>query len=125
MDLIIRNLEALQDYHTKGDKHPIEKLVIDLGQLSEMEQFTEIFEKACEKYKYVEKTCRNCKYHALEVYEEPCQRCIESYLALDKINPNWEPKEPTIEEATEHMQSEWDATGNDVRVFMNGRVIKK
>ena len=209
MDLIIRNLEALQDYHTKGDKHPIEKLVIDLGQLSEMEQFTEIFEKACEEYTEDNKkttehirVCANCKYCELDSTQEPCRSCwrsmknrpnwvhkeptleeakiksidecktckhwalnlgdepCHSCYVLDQdryepkepeigcdnckhrdqdLNgepciscwkshnnrPNWEPKEPTLKEATERMKSEWDATGNDVRVFMNERVIKR
>lgn len=34
-------------------------------------------------------------------------------------------KEPSLKEATEHMQSEFDATGKDVKIFMNGRVIKR
>lgn len=50
MDLIIKNLEKLQDYHTKEGKHPIERLVLDFDKLSEMEGFTKIFEKSCEKY---------------------------------------------------------------------------
>ena len=46
MDLIIKNLEKLQDYHTKEGKHPIEKLVLDFDKLSEMKDFTKIFEKS-------------------------------------------------------------------------------
>ena len=202
MDLIIKNLDALQNYQTKSGHKPIERVVLDFNKLSEMESFTQLFFNACEQYKeepktgnwgidandpnylrgglsifkcsncnkdsiycsdycpncgadmrrdedvlsnvakkYVEmgesflvpnedikkamkseKTCRNCKYHALEVYEEPCQRCIESYLALDEMNPNWELKEPTLKEVTEKMQSEWDATGEDVAYFMNHRI---
>lgn len=138
MDLIIKNLEALQDYHTKGDKHPIEKLVIDLEQLSEMEGFTEIFEKSCEKYAEVgesylvpnedirwrmnlERKCINCKYCELDSTQEPCRSCWK----LMENRPNWEPKEPTLKEATERMQSEFDATGKDVKIFMNERVIKE
>ena len=83
MDLIIKNLEKLQDYHTKEGKHPIEKLVLDFDKLSEMKDFTMIFEESCEKY-----------------------------------------KEPTLKEATERMMSEFDATGKDVKIFMNERVIK-
>lgn len=33
-----------------------------------------------------------------------------------------EPKEPTLKEATEHMQSEFDVTGKDVMIFMDHRV---
>jgi len=134
MDLIIKNLEKLQDYHTKGSKHPIEKLVIDLDKLSEMEAFTKIFEKSCEKYVEVGesylvpnedikkvseymKVCETCKYCFSDDREEPCHSCINSL----ELSPNWEPKEPTFKEATEHMQSEFDVTGKDVKVFMEGR----
>ena len=31
-------------------------------------------------------------------------------------------EEPTLKEATEHMQSEFDVTGKDVRIFMDHRI---
>lgn len=81
--------------------------------------------KILKKQWNLRKRCRTCKYYALKVYEEPCQSCIESHLALNEINPKLEPAEPTLKEATERMQSEFDATGKDVKIFMNGRVIKR
>ena len=177
MDLIIKNLEKLQDYHTKEGKHPIERLVLDFDKLSEMKDFTKIFEKSCEKYneteeglplcnrcKYqfveedkdpckscldsahrklnwepkepnlkevpnediiwrmsLERKCINCKYGELDSTQEPCKSCFESY----HNRLNWEPKEPNLKEVTERMQSEFDATGKDVKIFMNERVIKR
>lgn len=143
MDLIIKNLERLKDY-SNGNHKPIERVVVDFDKLT-TEDFTQLFFSACEKYndeteeehsscknckrlffdaceKYdkIEEgclLCRNCKHQFLEDYKDPCRAC----LASKEIRPNWEPKEPTLEEATEHMQSEFDATGNDVRVFMNER----
>ena len=138
MDLIIKNLEKLQDYHTKEGNHSIEKLVLDFDKLSEMKDFTKIFEKSCEKYvevgesylvpnedikKAMEsmKVCANCKHCELDSTQEPCRSCWRSM----ENRPNWEPAEPTLKEATEHMQSEFDATGKDVKIFMNERVIKR
>lgn len=125
MDLIIKNLEKLQDYHTKEGKHPIERLVLDFDKLSEMEGFTKIFEKSCEKYVDEAEAscslCRNCKHQFLEDYKEPCRSCWKSI----ENRPNWEPKEPNLKEVTERMQSEFDATGKDVKIFMNERVIKR
>ena len=122
MDLIIKNLEKLQDYHTKEGKHPIERLVLDFDKLSEMKDFTKIFEKSCEKYDEEDEgdcsLCSKCKHQFVQGYEEPCKSCLKS----KEISPNWE---PTLEEATEHMQSEFDATGKDVKIFMNERVIKR
>ena len=120
MDLIIKNLEKLQDYHTKEGKHPIERLVLDFDKLSEMKDFTKIFEKSCEKYnepkiKSIDE-CKTCKYWTLNLCDEPCHSCY----VLDQ--DRYEPKEPTLKEATERMQSEWDATGEDVAYFMNHRI---
>lgn len=67
---------------------------------------------------YYVKRCSNCKYYGLFGSEEPCKSCFESTA----INTKWEPKEPTLKEATEHMQSEFDVTGKDVRIFMDHRV---
>lgn len=108
MDLIIKNLEKLQDYHTKEGKHPIERLVLDFDKLSEMEEFTKIFEKSCEKYAEVG-----------ESYLVPIEDIQK------EIETNWKPKEPSLKEVTERMQSEFDATGKDVKIFMNERVIKR
>lgn len=125
MDLIIKNLEKLQDYHTKEGKHPIERLVLDFDKLSEMKDFTKIFEKSCEKYVDEAEAscslCRNCKYDSLHEFEEPCKSCIAS----DEISPKWEPKEPTLKEVTERMKDEFDATGIDTKIFMNERIIKR
>ncbi len=148
MDLIIKNLEKLQDYHTKEGKHSIERLVLDFDKLSEMEGFTKIFEKSCEKYvevgesylvpnedikKAMEpaepihkeayiKMCANCKYCEIDASQEPCRSCWRS---MENRPNNWKPSEPTLKEATEHMQSEFDATGIDTKIFMNRRVIKR
>jgi len=123
MDLIIKNLEKLQDYHTKEGKHPIEKLVLDFDKLSEMEGFTKIFEKSCEKYKESKiksiAACKTCKYWTKNLSEEPCNYC---YL---NDEDRYEPAEPSLKEVTERMQSEFDATGKDVKIFMNGRIIKR
>ena len=125
MDLIIKNLEKLQDYHTKEGKHPIERLVLDFDKLSEMKDFTKIFEKSCEKYNEEAEgecsICGKCKHQFVWGYEEPCRSCLKS----KEISPNWEPKEPSLKEVTERMQSEFDATGKDVKIFMNERVIKR
>ena len=134
MDLVIKNLEKLQDYHSKGSKHPIEKLVLDLDKLSETEAFTKIFEKSCDKYAEVgesylvpnkdikevlesAKVCVNCKYCEIDSTQEPCRSCWRSM----ENRPNWEAKEPSLKEATEHMQSEFDVTGKDVRIFMENK----
>lgn len=34
-------------------------------------------------------------------------------------------KKPTLKEATEHIQSEFNATGNDVKIFMENKNSKK
>ena len=76
MDLIIKNLEKLQDYHTKEGKHPIERLVLDFDKRSEMKDFAKIFEKSCEKYsKESIKVCANCKYFEIDSTQEPCRLC--------------------------------------------------
>ena len=78
MDLIIKNLEYVRDFENKA--HP-KAITIDVKKVIEDSvEFSETFEKSCEKY-----------------------------------------KEPTLEETTERMKDEWEATGNDVRVFMNER----
>lgn len=124
MDLIIKNLEKLQNYHTKEGKHPIERLVLDFDKLSEMKDFTKIFEKSCEKYNETEEglpLCNSCKYQFVDEDKDPCRSCLDS---ADR-RLNWEPKEPNLKEITERMQSEFDATGIDTKIFMNERIIKK
>lgn len=63
--------------------------------------------------------CKTCKYWTLTFADDPCRWC---YL-LDHLD-HYEPEEPTLKEATEHMQSEFDATGKDVRYFMENKNIK-
>ena len=106
MDLIIKNLEKLQDYHTKEGKHPIEKLVLDFDKLSEMKDFTKIFEESCEKYNDTPnwepvKSCGSCKYQTPGIIE-PCGSCIT--MGKDNYYPYYEPAEPNLKEATERMQ---------------------
>lgn len=136
MDLIIKNLDHLRNYHN-GHNVPIGKVVLDFDKLGK-DDFTQIFFSACEKYAEVgesylvhnkdirwrmslERKCINCKHCELDSTQEPCRSCWKSI----ENRPNWEPKEPTLKEVTERMQSEFDATGKDVKIFMNERVIKK
>lgn len=63
--------------------------------------------------------CKTCKHWTKNLSEEPCHSC---YL-LDQ--DHYEPKEPTLKEITERMKGEFDATGKDVKIFMNERVIKR
>ena len=82
MDLIIKNLEYVRDFENKA--HP-KAITIDIKKVIEDSiEFSEAFEKSCEKY-----------------------------------------KEPSLKEVTERMQSEFDATGIDTKIFMNERVIKR
>ena len=102
MDLIIKNLERLKDY-SNGNHKPIERVVVDFDKLA-TEDFTQLFFNACEKY--------------VEVGE--------SYLVPNEdIKKAMEPAEPTLKEATERMKGEFDATGKDVKIFMNERIIKE
>ena len=118
MDLIIKNLERLKDY-SNGNRRPIEKVVIDFDKLA-TEDFAQIFFDACEDIKMSD-LCVKCKnYHN----GEKTVNC-KSYITPEFSCYEEKPKEPTLEEATERMQSEFDATGIDVKVFMNGRVINR
>jgi len=124
MDLIIKNLERLKDY-SDGNHRPIERVVVDFDKLA-TEDFAQIFFDACEKYDEVDESypkgvCRTCRYDCSDLCEDPCNSCIQS----DETSPNWKPKGPDLKEVTERMQSEFDATGKDVKIFMNERVIKK
>lgn len=126
MDLIIKNLERLKDY-SNGNHKPIERVVIDFDKLA-TEDFAQVFFDACEKYKEPKikskpvKSCGSCKYRAPGIIE-PCGSCIT--MGKDNYYPYYEPEEPTLKEVTERMQSEFDATGKDVKIFMNERIIKK
>ena len=136
MDLIIKNLERLKDY-SDGNHRPIERVVVDFDKLA-TEDFAQVFFDACEKYVEVgesylvpnkdirwrmslERKCINCKHCELDSTQEPCRSCWKSI----ENRPNWEPAEPSLKEVTERMQSEFDATGKDVKIFMNERVIKR
>ena len=125
MDLIIKNIERLKDY-SNGNRKPIERVVVDFDKLA-TEDFAQLFFNACEKYVdtpnlELVKSCGSCKYQAPGIIE-PCGSCIT--MGKDNYYPYYEPAEPNLKEATERMKSEWDATGEDVRVFMNERVIKR
>lgn len=109
MDLIIKNLERLKDY-SNGNHKPIERVVIDFDKLA-TEDFTQVFFDACEKY--IETPNWEAKPDDLVYYNS------EAELEFAKNTS------PTLKEATERMQSEFDATGKDVKIFMNGRIIKK
>ena len=127
MDLIIKNLDHLGNYHN-GHNVPIGKVVLDFDKLGK-DDFAQIFFSACKKYdeydeveeSYLQGVCRTCRYDCSDPCEEPCNSCIQS----DEMSPNWKPKEPNLKEVTERMQSEFDATGIDTKIFMNGRVIKR
>lgn len=154
MDLIIKNLEKLQDYHTKEGKHPIERLVLDFDKLSEMKDFTKIFEKSCEKYievgesylvpnedikkamepKISDKPCSICSNFEKKLYLSSCNVCQSdtnhSFWKLDaekaKLQSSSVIKDADhFKEITERMKGEFDATGKDVKIFMNERVIKE
>ena len=101
MDLIIKNLESLKYFEGKPQPKTI---TIDIKKVIEDSvEFSETFEKSCEKY----------------------VKIGESYLVpIEDINKeiesNWKPAEPTLKEATEHMKSEFDVTGKDIKVFLDG-----
>lgn len=98
------------------------------------------------------KTCVNCKYCELDATQEPCRYCssmgnrpdwepkeprLKDKADLTYSNkPDYDSKPDDVasynEEAeksyfktvTERMQSEFDATGKDVRIFMENKNIK-
>lgn len=109
MDLIIKNLERLKDY-SNGNHRPIEKVVVDFDKLA-TEDFAQVFFDACEKYDDTPNW--EAKPDDLVYYNS------EAELEFAKNTS------PTFKEATEHMQSEFDATGIDTKIFMNERIIKR
>lgn len=76
----------------------------------------DICERVFNKGRAESKTCSTCKHREQDINGEPCASCWKSWK-----KPNWEPAEPTLKEATEKMKGEFDVTGKDVKVFMEGR----
>ena len=119
---LVKNIERTKKYSEKNHQQ-LERIEVDFNKL-ETNEFTQLFFSACEKYAKTEddgSLCTKCKYKFVDEDKDPCRSCLDSAI----IRPNWEPKGPTLKEATERMQGEFDATGKDVRVFMNGRIIKR
>lgn len=128
MDLIIKNLERLKDY-SNGNHKPIERVVIDFDKLA-TEDFAQVFFDSCEEYK--EPKTGNWITHPKGIYAHLiCDKCLSNapYDCQTNYCPNcgakMESAEPTLKEVTERMQSEFDATGIDTKIFMNERIIKR
>ena len=109
MDLIIKNLDRLKDYHN-GHNVPIGKVVLDFDKLGK-DDFTQIFFSACEKYKEPAEPTR------IE-HNDYINKVLDRFVEMGESYPI---PAKDLKEVTQRMQGEFDATGEDVAYFMNHR----
>jgi len=117
MDLVLKieNAEKLRYFQ---EKMGAKQLVIDVEKvIKDSEEFNKIFDDSCKKY--VENDVKALKKMVDLTYDN---KPDYDSMTEDVVLYDEEAEKSYLKTVTERIKSEFDATGNDVKIFMENKV---